>query len=421
MYVDHFKLSERTFTNGPEAGFFMPNEQVEAAIARARQVMVARDSMAIVTGGPGVGKSAFIAAAHATIEDKAVIANIDLRQTDADQLLDMLLLSLGAQAGDGNEAESLHRLKKIIREHNEAGRRVTAVVDVTGLTVDRAKRILQLIHTAGEPGCQLNIILLGPHALHRLLNAPGLIHLRQRVCYRYRVRPLTVDEVDRYLEEQFERAGGSIASVLNDGAGETVFRFVGGVPRLINTLMDAVLSEAAVRDVERAGPELINEVARELGWKPLTGGQPAAARPAAARSPAARPNVAPQATPKPPELAVEQQASPPRPKLPLEQQASPPAPMPVSEASAMLLLDPQVMVEDDTTRAPMPDFPKATDKLGDNSGVPMMNADDTSATGMLRLEDLDARFAETIFGEDATKSASDAIAATPELPENVAN
>jgi len=397
MYADHFNLSERTFTNGPEAGFFMPNEQVEAAIARARQVMLARDSMAIVTGGPGVGKSAFIAAAHATIEDKAVVANVDLRQTDANRLLDSMLLSLGAQAGDGNDAESLHRLKKVIREHNEAGRSVTAAIDVTGLTVERAKRILQLVHMAGEPGGQLNVILLGPHALQRLLNAPGLIHLRQRVCYRYRVRPLTVDEVDRYLEEQFERAGADIASILDDGAGDTVFRFVGGVPRLINTLMDAAMSEAAVRHAQRIDPALINEVARELGWKPLAGGQPAAARPTAA----------PAAAPQPPELSLNQQASP---------------PAPVSEATAMMLLDPQLTPEDDTTREPMPDFPKATDKFDDQPGaMPEMSASDTSATGMLRLEDLDARFAETIFGEDATKSASAAIAATPpELPEKLA-
>jgi len=401
MYADHFKLSERTFTNGPETGFFMPNEQVQAAIARVRQVMLARDSMAIVTGGPGVGKSAFVAAAQATIEDKAMVANVDLRQTEADRLIDTLLLSLGAQAGDGNDAESLHRLKMIIREHNDAGRRVTAAIDVTGLTVERAKRILQLVHLAGEPGGQLNIILLGPHALHRLLNAPGLIHLRQRVGYRYRVRPLAVDEVDRYLEEQFERAGGEMSSILDSEAGDAVFRFVGGVPRLINTLMDAVLSEAAVRQVDRVDPDLINDVARELGWKPLAGGQPAAARPTAA----------PAAAPQPPELSLEQQASPPK------------ATQPVSEASAMMLLDPQEMTDDDdTAREPAPDFPKATDKLGDHPGVmPTMSADDTSATGMLRLEDLDARFAETIFGQDATKSASDAVAATPpELPEKVA-
>ena len=44
-----------------------------------------------------------------------------------------------------------------------------------------------------------------------------------------------------------------------------------------------------------------------------------------------------------------------------------------------------------------------------------MNENDTSATGMMRLEDLDAKFAETIFGEDASAAASAAIAAKPEI------
>ena len=408
MYVDHFKLSKRTFTNGPDEGFFLPNEHVDAAIARLREVMLARDSMAIVTGGPGVGKSAFVAAAHATIEDKAVVAHVDLRHTEAERLSDLLLVGLGAQAGDGNEAETLHRLRMVIREHNKERRRVTAVIDVSGMTVERAKRILQLIHLAGEPGGQLNLILIGPHVLHRLLNAPGLIHLRQRVAYRYRVRPLTVDEVDSYLEEQFERAGGDYGSLLEDGTADTVFRFVGGVPRLINTLMDAVLSEAAVRGMDRAGPDLINHVARELGWKPLAGSQQRAARPAA--PPARSESTATM----PPELSLDQEVPPP----PVTAD-----PQPVAESAAIGLLD-AAEVTGDTVFAdePKPDLPKATDKLGDRPvGIPEMSAEDTSATGMLRLEDLNARFAETVFGEDATKAVTDALrAAEPEIPKSAA-
>ena len=35
------------------------------------------------------------------------------------------------------------------------------------------------------------------------------------------------------------------------------------------------------------------------------------------------------------------------------------------------------------------------------AGVPVMDPDDTSATGMLKLEDLDDRFAESVFGNDS--------------------
>ena len=38
---------------------------------------------------------------------------------------------------------------------------------------------------------------------------------------------------------------------------------------------------------------------------------------------------------------------------------------------------------------------------GARPGVPEMRPEDTGATGMLRLEDLDAHFAETVFGNDA--------------------
>ena len=148
--------------------------------------------------------------------------------------------------------------------------------------------------------------------------------------------------------------------------------------------MDAVLSEAAVRGSHRVGPSLINEVARELGWKQLVSSQPTT-RPAPARRPVA-------AGPKP----LEQEATGPKPA---------PTAKPVSEATAMMLLDPKPDTGEDTIAKPARDFPKPAEQLGENPGaMPMMDAEDTSATGMLRLEDLDAHFAETVFGEDATKS-----------------
>ncbi|MBT8442097.1 MAG: hypothetical protein KJO76_06920 [Gammaproteobacteria bacterium] len=397
MYIDHFNLTQRTFTNGPETDFFMPNEQVGSAIARLRQVMLARDSVAIVTGGPGVGKSAFVAAAQTTIEERSFLVHADLRHTEADMLASLLLLNMGVDVDDSSEATILNQLRVAIRKQNDAGRRVTAVIDVSGMTVERAKRILQLVHLSGEPGGQLNIVLVGPHALHRLLNAPGLIHLRQRVCYRYRVRPFTVDEVDCYLEEQFERAGGTMASIMQDGAADTVFRYVGGVPRLINTLMDAALSEAAAQYASAIDTNMINGVAQELGWKPLATRQARAVKAAAETT----------APAKPPELSIDQEVG-----------TAQSERRPISETTAMMLLDPQ---ETSSDSPPPRDFPKATDKLGEHpGGIPAMSASDTGATGMLRLEELDARFAETVFGEDATKAASDAMAAEPEIPEKVA-
>jgi general secretion pathway protein A len=391
MYADFFGLKSRPFVNGPASGFFKADSEIDNAMTRIQQVLLARDAVAIVTGGPGVGKSAIVANAVNAIDDQVIVANIDLRQTEPELLYDMLLLGLGDEASDGNVANSLNRLRLSIARHNEAGRRVSAVIDITGLTVERAKRILRLAHMAGEPGGQLNIILLGPHILHKLMDTPGLIHLRQRVCFRHRVRPFTVGDTDAYLKHQIESAGGDVNKVLAHGTGIIAYRYVGGVPRLINTLMDSVLTVASIRQLDQVTSELVTEVAENLGWKPLA--QRAAAK-------AAQSITKPIASQSP--AVVEKQ---PEPELTTSEPARETAP--VSQDTARLLAATDLL---DTT----PDKPATSDDVASvseaahevpppvstMSGVPEMNADDTSATGMLKLEDLDARMAETVFGED---------------------
>jgi general secretion pathway protein A len=400
MYVEHFGLQERTFTNGPATGYFSPNPQVQAAVARIRQTLLARDSVAVITGGPGVGKSAIVADALASVEDQTIVAHIDLRQTNPDLLYDMLLLDLGADISDGNEANSLHRLHQVICEHNQDGRKVTAVIDMPGMTIERAKRILQLVHMAGEPGGQLNFILLGPHNLHKMLNAPGLIHLRQRVCFRYRVRPFTAAEADAYIGHQFSLAGGDADSVLEEGISNDIFRFAGGVPRLINTLIDSALSEACIREDGTVSRDLVKTVTKELGWRPLT----SSATPARKAAPAV---AAAAPTPKPVELSLEAPAPEPAAASQTAHDASGKLDVsslladPVGAAKPLPGADSTLTAKDSAPAASAPIEPLP-------STIPLMDANDTSATGMLRLEDLDARFAETIFGDDDAADAAKA-------------
>ena len=99
------------------------------------------------------------------------------------------------------------------------------------------------------------------------------------------------------------------------------------------------------------------------------------------------------------------------------------SPEAVSEATASMLLDPGVFesagepatkdAADEPASDQASEQPGATPEMP--SMVPEMDPDDASATGMLKLEDLDAKYAETIFGEDASAAASDAVAAKPEV------
>ncbi len=352
MYPQHFGLSGRPFTGGPGSQFLVANAQVASAVAHLQDSLLSRDAVVLVSGGPGVGKSALLEHARQGVDGQAVVAWADLRQCEPEQLFDALLLSLGEGPGNGSGADSWHRLRAAVAKHNAEDRSVTAAIDVNGITLERAKRLLRLAYLMGEPGSQLNLVLQGPHTLHKLLDVPGLIALRQRVVYRHRVRPLSQTETMDYLVQRVQEAGGDAQTLCNAEVARKVFAYVAGVPRLINTLMEAALAEAAARQDDALTEEIVDRVANALGWKPMV-------RRTAQRPPATA--AAPTAT------AAPAKASPPSQPTPAA------APPPAYE--------------------PPP-------------GVPEMNPSDTSATGMLRLEDLDDRFAESVFAGDEETSAA---------------
>jgi len=171
-------------------------------------------------------------------------------------------------------------------------RRLILTLDVGGITADVARHLLRLVNLAGELGCQMNLVLMGPHPLHQQLDLPALIHLRQRIAFRYRVRPLTLVETDRYIRHQLEIAGAAPGEVMSSNVAAAVYCFVAGVPRLINTLLDATLSDACAHGVQRPDGNIVRRTAEALGWKPLAPQQPVAGpvrAPPALRAAPARP------------------------------------------------------------------------------------------------------------------------------------
>ncbi len=398
MHADHFNLQARPFFNAPGDWYFQANPEVGATAQRIARVLTARDAIAVVSGGPGVGKSALVEFAWSTVRDQAVVAHVDLRQADPALLQELLLLKLGGDPRSGTEATIWHRLADIISVHNNDGRMVTAAVDVSQLTVDCAKRILRAVNLTAHPGAQLNFVLQGPHVLHRLLNIQGLIHLRQRISHRQRVRPFTAPETDRYIKHQITSAGGQADDIISDGVAPTVHRYVAGVPRLINTMLDAALTEAAIQGADRVTADIIGNIAHRLGWKPLVTAQPVAQ--------ATRPRPAPKQVASTSIGAAEKKPSPkPEKSIPVLSEAAPQPSDDVPDRTPPDQ-DPQSatglheMLPDN-----LPARPAASKSVlksdSDVAGIVEMNPEDHSATGMLRLEDLDDRFAETIFGEES--------------------
>lgn len=388
MYTEHFGFSRAPFARDPGEDFFIANPTVAAAATRVAHGLGARDAVVLVSGGPGVGKTSLVEYALAGIAPGVTPVRADLRGAEADELFVQVLAGLGEDGSAPTVAAALARLKDALRRQRSAGSPVVVSLDLAGFSVELARRLLRLVNLSGEQGCQLGLVLQGPHTLHQAIDVPGLIHLRQRVVFRHRVRPLTLVETGAYLRHAFEKAGKDMDSFAASNVGASVYLYVAGVPRLINTLTDAVLAEAASQQIPRIDAEVIRNVAEGLGWKPL-GGKPAVAPPppapkAAARKPAA-PVVPARPTASSPELAMSDATS----RLLAVRGGE------SGDAGSLLSL-----ASDDP--APRLAEKPATEKAEPARGPALVAMDpiDPGATGMLKLEDLDPRIAEKLFAGD---------------------
>lgn len=382
-----------------ESPFFIPNPLLAVAAIRLRHAVTLPGGIAVVSGGPGVGKSAFVRHALAPVSAQLRLLPVDMRHGEPEDLFIQLASGLGAEPGSLSGPGLLSRILELLRSPAEPGTQPVIVLDVAGLSVELARRLLRLISVCGDLPVPVSIILQGPHTLHAQLDVPGMIQMRQRVSFRTRHRPLTLLETAGYLRNCLSAAGHEAEALLTVSAPASAYLYTGGVPRLINTLVDAALGELQARQLQRIDLEVVRVVADQLGWKPMPGAA-SGTRPAqAAPAPVTRiPPVFPAPAPLPPSA----------PAVPTAAAAG----LPNTEITGRLLAPDvsEVLHARTTVPDPAPSTPAVVPvaqetspaaRAGIDSAVPPMDPHDHGATGMLRLEDLDERFAETLFSEDS--------------------
>jgi hypothetical protein len=112
----------------------------------------------------------------------------------------------------------------------------------------------------------LRIILAGQPELSDKLNSPELVQLTQRVRLRFHLTALSKAETNSYIEHRLEVAGSQGRRIFAEDTFATMYRYTGGVPRLVNTLCDTALMAAFGRDKDTVDEEELNAAIEELQW-----------------------------------------------------------------------------------------------------------------------------------------------------------
>ena len=168
-----------------------------------------------------------------------VVAQINQTQVSSIEFLQSVLVQFGFKPFRMKKAELLATLNDFLIEQYNAGRKIVLVVDEAQNLSQRVLeevRLLSGIETTKEK--VLRIILAGQPELNDKLDAPELEQLAQRVRLRFHLPALSSDEMRAYILHRLEVAGSQGREIFAADTFDLIFRYTGGVPRLINTLCD---------------------------------------------------------------------------------------------------------------------------------------------------------------------------------------
>lgn len=266
-----FGFVERPFSLTPDPKYYFRSRSHNRAFDTLSAAIGRRESLLLVTGDLGIGKTTLCRTILAMLERKRRAALVGNSMLSPEDLLRLLLQDLGAISGDevrhgrlagATRLELQQMLDQFLLRLRSSNDGVVLIIDeahsLPPATVDQ---IVQLAALESNREKVLQMLLAGQPSATGGATLPRA--LDQQVAARARLLPLERDECGRYLHHRLTIAGGSGVR-FSPQATEVIYGLSGGVPRLVNLLAERALQEAATLGSRQIEPGMIESAASAL-------------------------------------------------------------------------------------------------------------------------------------------------------------
>jgi general secretion pathway protein A len=273
MYLELFKLHDLPFRLSPDPQFLYLSKQHARAKAYMESTIWFTDGFVVITGEIGAGKTTLIETFLRELQSDVIVAQINQTQLSPTAFLQTLLVQFGFSPFNMKKPEVLATLNQFLAEQHSSGRKVLLIVDEAQNLTNRVLeevRMLSGVETTTEK--VLRIILAGQPELNDKLNSQELIQLTQRVRLRFHLTALSKSETDAYIDHRLEVAGSQGRRIFAVDTYATIYKYTGGVPRLINTLCDTCLLASYNKNQDTVTSVELDAAIRELQWVEFVAG-----------------------------------------------------------------------------------------------------------------------------------------------------
>jgi general secretion pathway protein A len=251
MYCDYYGFREKPFNITPDPGFVFLSAQHKEAFAHLLYGIDNHVGFIALTGEIGAGKTTVIRTLLGQLASDryrtALIFNPCLSSLG---LMQSINREYGLSGSQSDPAGLLQELNLFLLAENAAGRTVVLVIDeAQNLEPQVLEQVRLISNLETERNKLIQIILVGQPELREILQRPELRQLAQRVGVNYHLRPMDFEDTQEYVAHRLEVAGRRDHALFSAGALRRIFRYSGGLPRLINLACDRSLLAGYTREL----------------------------------------------------------------------------------------------------------------------------------------------------------------------------
>lgn len=265
MYNSFFGLTSQPFSIAPNPEFmFLGNRHTEA-LAHLRYGLGDAGGFVLLTGEVGTGKTTVSRCLLAELPAHTQVAFILNPTLSELELLAAICdeLKIRYKKTEASLKTLTDKITAKLQKNHQAGINTILIIDEAQHLQPAVLEQLRLL-TNLETNTKklLQVILIGQPELQQLLQRQDLRQLAQRITARYHLMPLTMAEVRLYVQHRLQVAGCQ-RPVFNEAALRALFRYSGGIPRLVNLLCDRAMLGAYSQQRALVDAQLVTLAAGE--------------------------------------------------------------------------------------------------------------------------------------------------------------
>jgi len=260
MLSTFFNMTTVPFSEKCPVSDLMSDERMTEGLARLT-FMAQSESLALITGDEGVGKSSLIKLFMHSLDKKSFSpVYYHLTTLKPISFLKMLVSAMNEIPSPGKEQAFMQLLSKI----KEKDFITLLIIDEAHLLPPPSLVDLRLlISCATDDIDRLKIVLVGHPDLKKEMKRSCHAALRQRLKVMYHLPPLSKTQTQHYIDFHLKRCSASL-KIFDADVKSAIHDTTRGIPRLINNVATACLLTAYSKNVKQVSMEIFSQALDDI-------------------------------------------------------------------------------------------------------------------------------------------------------------